>query len=51
MSMYINNGNVYNPSNLLLFVELDLSQILEDEIYFGFSTSTSDKTELNYIKY
>lgn len=50
MSVYINNGNVSNASNPLLSVNLDLSMILEDEIYFGFSASTGLQTELNCIR-
>lgn len=50
MSVYINNGNILNPSDPLLSFKLDLSMILEDEIYFGFSASTGVQTELNCIR-
>lgn len=50
MSVYINNGNVSNAPKPLLSVNLDLSMILEDEIYFGFSASTGVQTELNCIR-
>lgn len=50
LSVYINNGDTANPSNPLLSVKLDLSMILDDEIYFGFSASTGVQTELNCIR-
>lgn len=50
LSVYINNGDIANPSNPLLSVKLDLSMLLEDEIYFGFSASTGVETELNCIR-
>lgn len=50
MSVYVNSGTVSTPSNLLLSVPLDLSDHLLEDVYFGFSASTGNESELNCIR-
>ncbi|GLJ39211.1 hypothetical protein SUGI_0799950 [Cryptomeria japonica] len=50
LSVYVNAGNVSDASNALLSFAIDLSKNLPDNVYFGFSASTGNETELNCIR-